>query len=88
MNRARQGLRWVLAAGFVLAAVIMLILAIPSGFLTLPLGLLFGGLSLAVFQGDYDQKPEGLARWLIRIGLGLFLLEVVVTFIVGVTNWL
>jgi hypothetical protein len=81
-------LRLVLAAGFLASAVILLVLAFPSGFLTVPLGVLFGGLGLALFRGDYDERPGGVARWTIRIGLGLFLLEVAAFLAIGLKNWL
>jgi hypothetical protein len=84
---ARQVLRWLLVALLIPATLVCLVLAIPAGGLTLPLAIVFGGLLLALLQGGYEQRPRPVARWLLYVGLALFLLEIAGFLAVGVSNW-
>ena len=68
------------------ATIVLVLLILPSGGLSLPLALVSAGLLLALVQGGYERKPSPAARWLLNIGLGLFLVEVVWLVALGISN--
>lgn len=43
--------------------------ALATGFLTLPFGLMTGGLLMWLLQGGPDRPPTTLVTWLVGLGL-------------------
>ena len=67
--------RWALATPFAVLGLIFLVLTLPSGALTFPIGILFVGVAWWLLRGA-SLTPSVSVGVLVGIGLGLTLLEV------------